>query len=210
MAGTSSDKQTFDLSRQRIGSVYAKALLGAADEAGQTDVVLDEFGSLIHDVIDQREDLRHAITGSILSEDQRIAVLDKAFGGKMNPVLLTFLKVVTQHERQNCLREIYDAAVKLNNERLGLIEVTATTATELSTELSDRLTSSLKAKLGREVVLKSEVDPSVIGGLVLHVGDTVFDGSVANRLKQLRQKALETTAQQAKASLERFTNSTQS
>ncbi|PQO29173.1 ATP synthase F1 subunit delta [Blastopirellula marina] len=210
MAGTSSDKQTFDLSRQRIGSVYAKALLGAADDAGQTDVILDEFGSLIHDVIDQREDLRHAIAGSILSEDQRIAVLDKAFSGKMNPVLLTFLKVVTQHERQDCLREIYDAAVKLNNERLGLVEITATTATELSKELSDSLTASLKAKLGREVVLKSEVDPSVIGGLVLHVGDTVFDGSVANRLKQLRQKALETTAQQAKASLERFTNSTQS
>lgn len=210
MAGTSSDKQTFDLSRQRIGSVYAKALLGAADDAGQTDVVLDEFGSLIHDVIDQRDDLRHAIAGSILSEEQRIAVLDKAFGGKMNPVLLTFLKVVTQHERQDCLREIYAAAVKLNNERLGLVEVTATTATELPQEMSDSLTASLKAKLGREVVLKSEVDPSVIGGLVLHVGDTVFDGSVANRLKQLRQKALETTAQQAKASLERFTNSTQS
>ncbi len=210
MAGTSSDKQTFDLSRQRIGSVYAKALLGAADEAGQTDVVLDEFGSLIHDVIDQRDDLRHAIAGSILSEEERIAVLDKAFGDKMNSVLLTFLKVVTQHERQDCLREIYDAAVKLNNERLGLVEVTATTATELPQEASDSLTASLKAKLGREVVLKSKVDPSVIGGLVLHVGDTVFDGSVANRLKQLRQKALETTAQQAKASLERFTNSTQS
>ncbi|MFN3153711.1 ATP synthase F1 subunit delta [Bremerella sp.] len=210
MAGTSSDNQTFDLSRQRIGTVYAKALLGAADEAGQTDVVLDEFGSLIHDVIEQREDLRHAIAGSILSEEERINVLDKAFGGKMTPVLLTFLKVVTQHERQDCLREIYDAAVKLNNERLGLVEVTATTATNLPQELSDSLTASLKAKLGREVVLKSKVDPSVIGGLVLHVGDTVFDGSVANRLKQLRQKALETTAQQAKASLERFTNSTQS
>lgn len=210
MAGTSSDNQTFDLSRQRIGAVYAKALLGAADEAGQTDVVLDEFGSLIHDVIEQREDLRHAIAGSILSEEECINVLDKAFGGKMTPVLLTFLKVVTQHERQDCLREIYDAAVKLNNERLGLVEVTATTATDLPQELSDSLTASLKAKLGREVVLKSKVDPSVIGGLVLHVGDTVFDGSVANRLKQLRQKALETTAQQAKASLERFTNSTQS
>lgn len=210
MAGTSSDNQTFDLSRQRIGSVYAKALLGAAEDAGQTDLVLDEFGSLIHDVIDQREDLRLAITGRILSEEQRIAVLDKAFGDKMNSVLLTFLKVVTQHERQNCLREIYSAAVKLNNERLGLVEVTATTATQLPQDMADSLTAKLKAKLGREVVLKSEVDPSVIGGLVLHVGDTVFDGSVANRLKQLRQKALETTAQQAKASLERFTNSTQS
>jgi len=210
MAGTSSDNQTFDLSRQRIGSVYAKALLGAADEAGQTDNVLDEFGSLIHDVIDQREDLRHAICGGILSEEQRIDVLDKAFGGKMSPVLLTFLKVVTQHERQDCLREIYAATVKLNNERRGLVEITAKTATELPQELSDSLTASLQAKLGREVVLKSEVDPSVIGGLVLHVGDTVFDGSVANRLKQLRQKALETTAQQAKASLERFTNPTQS
>ena len=210
MAGTSSDKQTFDLGRQRIGTVYAKALLSAADEAGQTDAVLEEFGSLIHDVINQREDLRHAICGGILSEEQRIEVLDKAFGGKMTPVLLTFLKVVTQHERQDCLREIYNATVKLNNERRGIVEITATTATELPEEMAANLTATLQSKLGREVVLKSEVDPDVIGGLILHVGDTVFDGSVANRLKQLRQKALETTAQEAKASLERFTNSTQS
>ncbi|RCS41238.1 ATP synthase F1 subunit delta [Bremerella cremea] len=210
MAGPSSDNSTFDLGRQRIGTVYAKALLGAADDAGQTAVVLEELQSLLDDVIAQREDLRHALAGSILTEEQRIDVLNKAFGDKMNPVLLTFLKVVNQHGRQDCLREIYEAAKKIDNERRGLIEVTATTAAPLPEELAASLTDRLKEKLGREIVLKTEVDPDLIGGLVLHVGDTVFDGSLANRLKQLRLKALEKTAQEAKASLERFTNSTQS
>lgn len=210
MAGPSSDNSTFDLGRQRIGSVYAKALLGAADEAGQTTVVLEEFRSLLDDVIAQREDLRHAIAGAILTEEQRLDVLNKAFGDKMNPVLLTFLKVVTQHGRQDCLREIYEAAKKIDNQRRGLIEVIATTAAELPEQLAASLTDRLKEKLGREVALKTEVDPDLIGGLVLHVGDTVFDGSLANRLKQFRLKALEKTAQEAKASLERFTNSTQS
>lgn len=209
MAGSSADNSTFDLGRQRIGTVYAKALLGAADNADQTAVVLDEFQSLLEDVIFQREDLRHAITGAILSEEQRIAILDKAFGDKMSPVLLTFLKVVTQHKRQDCLSEIYQAARQIDNQRRGLIEVTATTATELPEQLAGSLTDRLKEKLGREVVLKTKVDPNVIGGLVLHVGDTVFDGSIANQLQHLREKALANTAQQAKATLERFTNSTQ-
>ncbi|MBI1247450.1 ATP synthase F1 subunit delta [bacterium] len=209
MSGNASDNSKFDLSRQRIGAVYAKALLASADQAGKTEIVLEELGSLIHDVIQQREDLRRVICGFITTHEHRVELLDKAFGGKMTPVLLTFLKVVSQHERQDCLAEIYDAAVMLNNERRGVVEVTATTATELSQDQFDSLVATLNTKLGREVVLKSEVDPDLIGGLILHVGDTVFDGSIANRLKQLRQKALETTAQEAKASLERFTNSTQ-
>lgn len=206
MAGETSDKPTFDIRRQRVGTIYAKALLGAADEAGKTANVLDEFRSLLEDVIEVRNDLRHAITGAILNEEERLAVLEKAFQGKMEPVLLTFLKVVTKHERQDSLHEIYAAAVKLNNERLGLVEVTATTAETLPKELADSLTQRLHKQLGRQVVLRSKVDPEVIGGLVLQVGDTVFDGSVANRLKQLRQQAIQITAQQAKASLERFTS----
>lgn len=206
MAGETSDKPTFDIRRQRVGTIYAKALLGAADEAGKTANVLDEFRSLLEDVIEVRSDLRHAIVGAILNEEERLAVLEKAFRGKMEPVLLTFLKVVTKHERQDSLHEIYAAAVKLNNERLGLIEVTATTAATMPEELANSLSQRLHKQLGRQVVLRSKVDPEVIGGLVLQVGDTVFDGSVANRLKQLRQQAIQITAQQAKASLERFTS----
>ena len=206
MAGETSDKPTFDIRRQRVGTIYAKALLGAADEAGKTAEVLDEFRSLLEDVIEVRSDLRHAIVGAILNEEERLAVLEKAFRGKMEPVLLTFLKVVTKHERQDSLHEIYAAAVKLNNERLGLIEVTATTAATMPEELANSLSQRLHKQLGRQVVLRSKVDPEVIGGLVLQVGDTVFDGSVANRLKQLRQQAIQITAQQAKASLERFTS----
>lgn len=207
MAGETSDIPTFDLRRQRVGTIYAKALLGATDDAGNTAEVLDEFHSLLEDVIGAREDLRHLIAGSLLSEEERVALLDKCFAGKMNPLLLTFLKVVTNHGRQDSLREIYAAAVKLNNEQLGLVEVTATTAAAMPEALATSLTQRLGEQLGRQVVLRSRIDPDVIGGLVLQVGDTVFDGSVANRLKQLRQQALKTTAQQAKASLQRFTSS---
>ncbi len=205
MAGDKTDNANFDLSRQRIGTIYAKALLSSAEEAGNTEAVLQDFESLLSDVIAQREDLRHALVGSILNVEERQLVLDKAFAGKMEPLLLTFLKVVTQHGRQDCLREIYAAAVELNNQRLGVVEVVARTAFPLADDLRDSLAAQVRQKLGREVHLKTMIDPDVIGGLILHIGDTVIDGSVANRLAQLRHQALESTAQQARTSLERFT-----
>jgi len=209
MSSESSPK-TFDLGRQRIGRIYAKALLDAAGEAGVVDLVLEEFESLLQDVVAVNPELREALTGQILSEEQRIAVLNKAFGDRMNQTLLTFLKVVTQHDRQDCLVEIYEATVKLNNEARGLVQVTATTATPMTEETAGSLASRLQQQLGKEIRLNPETDPEIIGGLVLQIGDTVIDGSVANRLKQVRRQALESTAQQAKNSLERFTNSSQS
>jgi len=205
-----SDKASFDLGRMRIGTIYANALLDCASDAGNTEGVLYDFQALFDDVISPREDMREAIMGSILSEEQRIDVLNKAFGGQMDGTLLTFLKVVTQHGRQDCLREIFAAAKRIHNQRSRRIEVTAKTASAMPDDLADSLAEQLREKLGQEVVLLREIDPSIIGGLVVRVGDTVIDGSVANRLRQLRQKALETTAREARASLGRFTSSQQS
>lgn len=203
---TSSDKQSFNLSRQRIGAVYARALLDAATDAGTTADVLTDFESLLSDVIAPRNDLREALTGSMLKEEERISVLDKAFAGQMTPVLLTFLKVVTRHGRQDALAEIYAALVKLHHQRIGLVEVTAISAAEMPGDVIDSLTAKLQDRLGRSVALENRVDPELIGGLVVRIGDTVIDGSVANRLKQIRRQAQETMAKTAKDSLERFTN----
>ena len=195
---------TLDPGRQQIGTVYAKAILGAAEKQGLTDAVLEELQSLVEDVLDKLPLLREALQSPRLDAEQKIALLDKAFAGKMLPALLTSLKVVARHGRLDCLRAILSEAKKLHNEIRGRVEVRVVTATPLGGPLRDQIAQRLTAMLGKQVVLRADVDPEMLGGITVRVGDTVLDGSVAARLAMMRSAAVENTAARFREKLQRF------
>src|SRR5262245_46105419 len=95
--------ETIDASRQHLGTVYAKALLGAAEKVGQADQVVEELESLVADVLNKLPALEEALKTPRLTHEERLPILDKAFGGKMSATALTFLKVVSKHGRLDCL-----------------------------------------------------------------------------------------------------------
>src|SRR5687767_2595441 len=180
-----SKNAAIDPSRMRVGTVYAKALLGAAEKARQTDDVLAQLTSLIDDVLDKLPDFDEALRTPRISHEAKVALLDRVFGRKMSPLLLNFLKVVSQHERLDCLRAIEQAARKLFNQLRHRVEVTVQTAAPISNQLQFTIASRLKGLMKRDVVLTSEVEPDLLGGLVVRVGDTVYDGSLAGKLKTM-------------------------
>src|SRR5690606_36915928 len=114
---------------------------------------------------------------------------------------------VSRRDRQDCLFEIEAAAISLRNEQLGLTTVIAKSAEPLSADLVARITQQLEEKLDRKIVLRTKVDPSLVGGLLLQIGDTVIDGSVANRLRRLKREALDAASRQAREAMSRFTSS---
>lgn len=195
----------FDTGRQHLGKVYAKALLGAADRAGVTDLVLEELQSLLGDVLRKLPNFAAALESPRLSHEEKLALLDRAFGGRMNPLLLNFLKVVSRHGRLDCLPAIEREARRLYNEQRGRIEVRVRTAEPLDGELLQTINDRLSAALHSELDLTSDVDPGLLGGVVVRVGDTVYDGSVANRLERLRTTALAKAKQEIRHQLSRFT-----
>lgn len=200
------DKQhsAIDPRRQQLGTVYAKALLSAAEKTGQTDAVVEELESFVSDVLDQLPRLAAALASPRIAHEQQAALLDKALGGRMSPVLLNFLKVVSRHGRMDCLRAIVAAAHRLHNELRGRVEVWLTTAVPVSNSLREQIATRLAGLLGQEVVLRTQLDPELLGGLVVRIGDTVFDGSVSARLVQMRETAVERTAARFRQTLERF------
>lgn len=199
-----SKHDVIDSGRQHLGSVYAKALLGAAEKAGQARQVLEELDSLVTDVLNQLPQLDAAFISPRLAPEEKSALIDKAFGGRMSVTLQHFLKVVAKHERLDCLRAILRAAKKLYNEMSGRVEVRLETAAPISNPMRERIVARLTQLLGREVVLTSEVNEELLGGLVVRVGDTVYDGSLAARLKQMQEVTLQRTTQQLRESLDRF------
>jgi F-type H+-transporting ATPase subunit delta len=204
MAKARRQHEKIDSGRQHLGSVYAKALLGAAEKAGQADQVVEELESLVTDVLNKLPQLEEALKTPRLTHEERLTILDKAFGGRLSPTLLTFLKVVSKHGRLDCLRAIARAARKQVNASRGRVEVIVETAYPLSNPLRERITGRLTQLLGRQVMLTTDVNEDLLGGLMVRVGDTVYDASLAARLKRMEQVTLDHTKQKIRESLARF------
>lgn len=194
----------FDSDRQHLGDTYAKALVAALEKAGTTDGALEQFNSLIEDVWNRQQTLDDVMNSPRVGFDEKERIIDQAFQDKMDPTLLNFLKVVARHGRMDCLRTILRSANSLLNEMRGRKEVVVETAIQLDDSLRQQVTDHLKGVLDAEVILQERVNPTLIGGIRVRVGDTVFDGTVANRLQSLQAQVAESTSRKVREKPLRF------
>ena len=198
------DKVLFDTGQQYLGTVYAKALLGAAEKVGNADSVVDELNSFVDDVLAKVSGLSSTLTSPRVAIEAKTAMLDKALGGKVSTEMLNFLKVVARHGRFDCMGAIRQAAQQQLNDLRGRVEVFLYAAQLPSHESTELISNRLKALLGKDIDLQVHVDQELIGGVKLRIGDTVYDASVANRLVRLKSELLSKTGQQLRDNLDRF------
>jgi F-type H+-transporting ATPase subunit delta len=197
--------ETGDIGKQRVAAVYAKALIGAAEKTQKTDEVVEELGSLVDDVLAKFPGFESIIGSPRLSPEEKTAMIDRVFGTSASEELRTFLKVLCQHERLDCIREVSREARRIHNELRNKVEVEITTAHSLSDHERDEIIHNLQVKMSCEVDLTHRIDEEIIGGVVVRVGDTVVDGSVRNKLEQMKSQALQKVVQQIRGdSGERF------
>ncbi|MCE5303132.1 MAG: ATP synthase F1 subunit delta [Planctomycetaceae bacterium] len=197
-----------DVGVEHIAGVYAKALLDTVEKSGQTASALAEFDAIVADVLNPFPKLESVLASALISPDEKAAVLDRVLGGRVSPVMVHFLKVVARHGRLDCLRAIHREAHALDDERRRRIPVQLTTAAPISAAAVERIADSLRAKLGGEPIFQQQTDPALIGGAVLRVGDTVYDGSIANQLEILRQQMIEKSDHEIQSRRDRFRNPT--
>ncbi len=190
MSEPQKNDSVFDDESMLVGPIYAKALLAAVGSTGSIDTIMEQFHSLINDVFDKQPVLEMALANPKLPLEEKIRVLDKAFAGKMDATLLTFLKVVSRRGRLNAIRGIYRAAAALRDEAVGRVRVQVTTAQQLDTVAISSLKEKLQNLFKKEVAITTKVDATVLGGLIVRVGDMVFDGSVDGQLKLLKKATL--------------------
>lgn len=204
MGHASSNGRTADIGKMQVAGVYAKALLAAARKTDSQQTVVDQIDQLVHRVIAAQPRLDGMLSSPRVSAAEKKGVLDRALKGRIDPAVLTFLKVLADHQRIDCLREIAHALRRQWNEQCGRIEAIVTTATPLALADQEQITQSLRNSLGQQVVLEHQVDPDLLGGIVVRVGDTVYDGSIRHRLAALRESILQQTTQQMRAARDRF------
>jgi F-type H+-transporting ATPase subunit delta len=193
-----------DVSTQRVARVYAEALLNAAEKQGQSEQVLESLDSLIRDVFPAEPQLEAFLQSSAVGRERKAQLIDKVFEGKASQVFVDFLKVLNQHERLDLLRPILTAAKELRDQRAKRIRVEVRSAVPLADAQTNRLREQLRQNLQLEPVLQTEVDPDLLGGVVVRVGDWLYDASVRARLDSIRNQLIERSSHEIQSGRDRF------
>jgi F-type H+-transporting ATPase subunit delta len=183
-------KHQADVSAQRIARVYAESLLNAAQERNEADTVFDQLDSLVTDLFKADPALEAFLASGAFSRLQKASLIQSVFEKRASELFFNFLMVLNQHDRLDLIRVIRDAYRDFLDQRARRMRVRVRSAVPLSGEETTRLNQELRDTLHLEPVLDTEIDPDLIGGLVVQVGDWVYDGSVRTRLETLRNQLI--------------------
>jgi F-type H+-transporting ATPase subunit delta len=186
------------MSRTAVARTYADALLDLAsrDDAGAE--YLECLDEVVH-VVRSESDFRAFLQTPAISLDEKKGVIREAFGGRYPESFVRFLLVVLEKRRQNLLPEIDAAYREMLDERSGRVRASVTLSIEPDGVLREEISSALSRALEAEVVPDFKVDESIIGGMVVRVGDRVLDGSVRRSLQVLRRELIEGARTAAKS-----------
>jgi F-type H+-transporting ATPase subunit delta len=199
-------EQVVDVGAQRIARTYAQALLDAADKSGQAREVLEELDSLVADVFPALPLFEGFLASRAISRKNKPPVIRDALQGRASDLLLHFLLVLNDHERLDLLRPVLSAYRKLYDEKTHHVRVQVKSAVPLADDQRQRLAERLRATFGKEPILEERLDPALLGGLVVQVGDWQYDGSVRSRLMHIRNQLLESSSYEIQSRRDRFSS----
>jgi F-type H+-transporting ATPase subunit delta len=165
----------------------AQALLGSAERSGDLDRVENELFRFGRIVVADGE-LQMALTSPALPEGTKRQILRDLLDGKASPVTIELLGFVAGHLRGRRIEQAVETLTDLAAERRGKLVAVVTVAKPLDDDRTQRLASALERVYGRAVALNIEIDPDLIGGISVQVGDEIIDGSIANRLETARRR----------------------
>jgi len=170
---------------EEIASVYARSLFEVAKEQGKLDEVREQIGQ-VADALDADRELQIFFFSPYFSTEEKQEGLRKVVDGA-EPAVLNFLELLLENHRMPALFRIRRAYDQLWEHENKLLPVEITSAVELDDEIAKRIGDQIGEQTGQRVELTKTVDPDIIGGLVLRVGNSILDASIRNRLDNLRK-----------------------
>jgi F-type H+-transporting ATPase subunit delta len=195
-----------DTEAQRIARNYAEALLLAAETAHVADEVGTELRVLVQEVFARDPQLEEFFSSAAISRDHKSQVIRRTFEGCATPTLIDFLLVVNQHERLELLRLIEHEYRRLLDQRARRVRVRLVSAVPLADDLRRRIADQIRETFELEPELEETVDPEVLGGLVVRVGDWLFDDSVRQRIEMIRNQIITRSSHEIQSRRDRFSH----
>lgn len=167
---------------------YATALADIALEQGAAEPVkkqLEDFGAAYA----ESSELRSVLSSPAVERTAKHGVIEKlATRMGASRIVRNFLFIVVDNQRTHLLPEILQTFETVIRQRQGVAEAEVTSAAELTAPQKTQLQQTLEGLTGRKIQAKYSLDPALLGGAVVRIGDTIYDGSVRNRLNQMRAR----------------------
>jgi len=166
---------------------YAKALF----QVGKEENALDDFSTALSEMVQvyaEVPEVGDVLTNPIYPQDVREKVMSHLVEAMKTPALMAnFFNLLVQKRRAGVLPDIAEVFRALVDDERNMCQGTVISATDISSELNDKIKATLEKITGKQVVVKNEVDPAIIGGIIARVGDLVMDGSIKTQLKGLEE-----------------------
>lgn len=175
------------MTESTVARRYARALYEEAERAGSVEQIDDDMAT-IRATLESSKELEAFFQSPIISREKKEAVVASLFGERLASLTRSFIGLLIEKQREDLFPEVARAYGALRDEQQGVVEATARTAIALSEEEEQHLVQALERKTGQTVRLRVVQDPALLGGVVVRIGDTVYDGSVRHQLETLRER----------------------
>jgi F-type H+-transporting ATPase subunit delta len=197
-----------DVTEEQIARVYAVAFMEVAAKSPNATELIEEVDSLVTNVLDRVPALEDTFRSALVSPEQKEQLIEHAFGNRLSQPTVNFLKVLSRHGRLALLRPIARIVKKLHAERSGMADVEVRVAAELDDALRQEIQARIQRALNKQPVLQVTIDPSLIAGIWVRVGDRVFDGSIRTQLEHARRHMIDLAIEKIETQPERFVRAT--
>ena len=177
--------------RNPVAQAYAGALLAVAMEKGEADLYRDQLVAISTSVEGDAQIQVFLESPKIRRSDKK-AALEKALSGQVSVAVLNLIQILIDRGRQGLIEDIAHAYQDRMDVLAGRVNATITSATKLSSAIRKALVGAIAKKLDKEVVSTEQVDPDLLAGLTIQVGDLVVDGSLRTQLRKVRQEVSQT------------------
>lgn len=172
-----------------VGRRYGRAVFDSATRTGEVDAVEADLVAILA-LVEAEPSFRRFLATPRVTEAQKREFLERNLGPRVRPLTLSLLRLLIEKRRLSSLGEIASAYRDLVREAKGLIEARVQTAHPLEEETADAIRRQLERITARRVLLTREIDPALLGGVRVQIGERVIDGSVAFHMKRLREALL--------------------
>jgi F-type H+-transporting ATPase subunit delta len=193
-------------SERRVARVYAEALLRVAEDRGQAEDVGRELRSLVTEVYAKTPGVEATLASPAVKRSAKAPVLEHAFKNNVSDLLFNFLNVLNVKDRLTLVRHVAAAYRGLVDERAKRVRVRVRSAVPLTDAQTEQLRQAIGQATGLDPVVAAQVDESLLGGMIVQVGDQVFDSSVRYRIDAIRNHLLARSSYEIQTGRDRFSS----
>jgi F-type H+-transporting ATPase subunit delta len=175
------------MAQTKVATRYAKSLLDLVAEKGNLEEAFNDM-LLIKKTTSENRDLVVLLKSPVVTTEKKVSILSAIYEKHVSKVTMMFIVLIAKNRREGVLAEIADAFIAQYKQMKGITTAVVTSATLLTEEAKKKIQTIVQKEVGGTVEIEMEINPDLIGGFVLRIGDKQLDTSILSRIADLRQE----------------------